>query len=44
MALLIVGSLEMEQIEEYLEGYGERLPAQMITELDEVATALKESA
>jgi phosphoenolpyruvate carboxykinase (GTP) len=36
--------LEMEQIKEYLEGYGERLPARMIEELDKVAVALKESA
>jgi len=37
-------STEMEQIREYLEGFGERLPAQMIEELDKVAIALKESA
>ena len=35
--------VEMEQIREYLEGYGERLPAQMITELDKVAAALSAS-
>jgi len=34
---------ETEQIREYLEGYGERLPGQMIEELDKVASALKES-
>ena len=37
-------SVEVEQIREYLEGYGERLPAQMISELDKVADALKKSA
>jgi len=37
-------SLEMEQIKEYLQGYGERLPAQMIEELDKVAVALTENA
>ena len=36
-------SLEMEQIKEYLQGYGERLPAEMIEELDKVAVALKET-
>ena len=36
-------SAEMEQIREYLEEYGERLPAQMIVELDEVAAALSVS-
>ncbi len=35
---------EMEQIREYLEGYGERLPGEMIEELDKVVVALKESA
>jgi hypothetical protein len=34
----------MEQIKEYLEGYGERLPAQMIEELDKVAAALAKTA
>ena len=33
---------EMEQIREYLEGYGDRLPAQLVTELDKVAAALRE--
>ena len=37
-------SLEMEQIKEYLEGYGDRLPGQMIEELDKVVDALKASA
>ena len=37
-------SVEMEQIREYLEEYGDRLPAQMIEELDKVASALKETA
>ena len=37
-------SLEMEQIKEYLEGYGERLPVQMIEELDKVTVALTETA
>jgi phosphoenolpyruvate carboxykinase (GTP) len=36
-------SVEMEQIKEYLEGFGERLPDQMITELDKVAAALKDA-
>jgi phosphoenolpyruvate carboxykinase (GTP) len=36
-------SVEMGQIKEYLEGYGDRLPAGMITELDKVAMALKDS-
>ncbi|HEY5775702.1 MAG TPA: phosphoenolpyruvate carboxykinase (GTP) [Xanthomonadales bacterium] len=36
-------SAEMEQIKEYLEGYGDRLPTRMITELDKVAVALKDS-
>jgi phosphoenolpyruvate carboxykinase (GTP) len=36
-------SVEMEQIKEYLQGYGDRLPARMITELDKVAVALKDS-
>jgi len=35
---------EMEQIREYLEGYGERLPTQMIEELNKVAVALKETS
>jgi len=34
---------EAEQIRTYLGEYGERLPAQMIVELDKVAAALKES-
>jgi phosphoenolpyruvate carboxykinase (GTP) len=34
-------SEEMEQIREYLEGYGDRLPAQMITELDQVVADLR---
>jgi len=33
-------SAEMEQIREYLQGYGDRLPAQMITELDKVVADL----
>jgi len=33
-------SVEMEQIREYLQGYGDRLPAQMITELDLVVADL----
>jgi len=37
-------SAEMEQIREYLEGYGDRLPEQLIEELDKVAAALEESA
>jgi len=37
-------SVEMEQIKEYLEGFGERLPAQMIAEPGKVEYALKESA
>ena len=32
---------EMEQIREYLEQYGDRLPAQMTVELDKVAVSLK---
>ena len=35
---------ETEQIREYLESYGERLPDQMIEELDKVAAALKASS
>ena len=35
-------STEMEQIREYLEGYGDRLPDQMVVELDKVAAALAE--
>ena len=34
-------SVEMEQIREYLEQYGSRLPAQMMTELDKVAADLQ---
>ena len=34
---------ETDQIREYLEGYGERLPDQMIVELDKVVTDLKTS-
>ena len=34
-------SVEMEQIKEYLEGFGERLPAQMVAELDKVVAALE---
>ncbi len=37
-------SVEMEQIREYLEGFGDRLPAQMVAELDKVTAALDESA
>ena len=33
--------VEMEQIREYLAGYGDRLPTQMITELDQVLTDLR---
>jgi len=36
-------SAEMEQIREYLETYGERLPAQMMAELDKVVAALSTS-
>ena len=35
---------ETEQIREYLQSYGERLPNQMLVELDEVAEALKATA
>jgi phosphoenolpyruvate carboxykinase (GTP) len=35
---------EMEQIREYLLGYGDRLPAQLMVELDEVVAELKETA
>jgi phosphoenolpyruvate carboxykinase (GTP) len=35
---------EMEQIREYLEEFGDRLPPQMIVELDKVASALKKTA
>ena len=35
-------STEMEQIREYLESYGDRLPDQMLAELNEVAVALAE--
>ena len=34
-------SAELEQIREYLELYGDRLPAQMVAELDKVAAALQ---
>lgn len=34
---------EVGQIREYLEGYGERLPEQMINELDKVAAELQTS-
>ena len=37
-------SEEMEQIREYLEGYGERLPDQMIEELNNVVSSLKAKA
>ena len=37
-------SAEMEQIRDYLESYGERLPAQMMAELNKVAAALSTSA
>jgi len=37
-------SAEVEQIREYLEQYGDRLPARMIAELDKVAAALSASA
>lgn len=37
-------TVEMEQIGEYLAGYGERLPGEMIKELDKVVAALKASA
>ena len=33
-------SVEMEQIREYLTSYGDRLPAQMVAELDKIAVAL----
>ena len=36
-------SEEMEQIREYLLGYGDRPPAELIDELDKVASALKEA-
>ncbi len=36
-------SVEVAQIREYLEQYGDRLPAQMIAELDKVAAALTTS-
>ena len=32
---------ETDQIREYLEGYGDKLPEKMIAELDKVAAALK---
>lgn len=35
---------ETEQIREYLQSYGERLPDQMLVELDKVAEALKETS
>jgi phosphoenolpyruvate carboxykinase (GTP) len=35
--------VEMEQIREYLEGFGDRLPAAITTELDKVAAALKDA-
>jgi phosphoenolpyruvate carboxykinase (GTP) len=35
--------VEMEQIREYLEGFGDRLPAGITTELDKVAAALKDA-
>lgn len=37
-------STELEQIREYLQQYGDRLPAQLIAELDSVTTALSASA
>ena len=37
-------STELEQIREYLQQYGDRLPAQMIAELDKVTAALSASA
>ena len=37
-------SIELEQIREYLEQYGDRLPAQLIAELDKVTAALSASA
>jgi phosphoenolpyruvate carboxykinase (GTP) len=36
-------SFEMEQIREYLASYGDRLPAQMLAELDQVAVALNKT-
>ena len=35
---------ETEQIREYLQSYGNRLPDQMLVELDKVAEALKETS
>ena len=47
-ALLEVDSeawlIETEQIREYLQSYGDRLPNQMLVELDKVAEALKATA
>ena len=37
-------SEEMEQIREYLLGYGDRLPPELMVELDRVVAALKESS
>lgn len=36
-------SEEMEQIREYLLSYGDRLPPELMVELDKVVAALKES-
>ena len=34
---------EMEQIRTYLESYGERLPEQLVVELDKVVTGLQQT-